>query len=218
MNNGEPRKISFVARDTVSVSDSFSITTESEYLIISNKEKIAGLLALEDPSEGEMIDTLISLHIVLEVGLNTLFRHVSLLSIKKGIERLEVIKNIDNISFIDKMVLFIYNSKFNFDDIGRATEYHKIIGTLKSFSSIRNQLLHGHSISTVTDERGHHHSKLKESLNKKALEDQVQKFIFILEGMRYYVDCLDSPFNGSGKESFKNSYLDDTFIPENYKK
>jgi len=193
-------------------------TTESEYLIISNKEKATELLSITEPTEANIIDAFIALHIILEVSLNTLFRHISMLSIKKDIDRLEIIKNIDAISFIDKTVLFIYDSKFNFTSIEDATHYHSTIGVLKDFSSIRNQLLHGHSISTISDEEGTRQSRLKKSLNDEALSGQIKKLLFVFEGLRFYVDCLESSLTTSGKAAFKKAYLDDTFIPDRYKR
>lgn len=206
--------ISISVNDEIQVNESVTISTESEYLIISNKEKVVEILSRKELSEENIIDVFISLHMVLEVGLNTLFRHISLSSIKKDVDRLEIMRNIDGVSFIDKTILFVYNSKFNFEDIGAATHYHGIIGTLKDFSFIRNQLLHGHSIITVADEQGSRSSRLKEILNKKGLGKQIEKFLFILEGMRFYVDCLDSSFTQASKESLKKSYLDNSFLKQ----
>jgi len=199
--------------ETIKVTDSVKARTESEYLISSNKEKCKQLLGKSSLSEGDIIDVLVSLHIILEVSLNTLFRHLSLMGIKKDVDEFEIIKNIDAINFIDKTVLFIYNSKFNFDTkLTEASRYHSIIGTLKNFAGLRNQLLHGHSISSVFSEGKSRQSPLKKNINPESLESQIERFKFILEGMRFYLDCLDSSLTLNGKESFKKAYLNDDFL------
>ncbi|MCK9345169.1 MAG: hypothetical protein M0P64_03585 [Candidatus Pacebacteria bacterium] len=190
--------------------------TESLYLINSNKEKCAELIRESDLSAEDMIDIFISLHIVLEVGLNAFFRNLSLLSIKKDVDTFEIIRNVDSVNFIDKTIMFIYNSKFDFlseEDLHRATAYHSIIGHLKHFSAMRNRLLHGHSISTIFDGERNRHSGLKEDINLENLKRQILKFSFIFEGMKFYLDKLDSPLTESGKESFKAEYLSDEFLP-----
>lgn len=187
---------------------------ESDYLIISNKKKISNLISYSELDENDIIDVLISLHLVLEVGLNTLFRHISLMSIKKRANRFEIIRNLDNISFIDKTVLFIYDSKFNFDGkMDKANKYHDIIGKLKEFSGVRNKLIHGHSISTIFDGEKNIKSPLKKELSLEKLGEQIKRFTFILEGMSFYLDCLDSPITESGKSDFKKEYLNRDFLP-----
>lgn len=186
---------------------------ESGYLILSNRKKCFDLIEKSELEDNDIADILISLHIVLEVSLNTLYRHLIGSVIKKEVNKLEVMENIDNINFIDKTVLFIYNSKFKFKDISKATEYHKIIGTLRKFSEARNKLLHGHSISTVFEGESKKLSKTKKMLNPQFLKEQIKRFCFIMEGMKFYIDCLDSELTEKGKEQYKKSYLDDSFIP-----
>jgi len=154
--------------ETISLKDSLSIRKESSYLIISNKKKCAKLIIQSDLNENDIIDIFISLHVVLEVGLNALFRHLSLMSIKKDVDEFEIIENIDGINFIDKTILFIYNSKFEFgDNVADASKYHSIIGTIKNFAAMRNKLLHGHSISTIFDGERNKHSGLKKNIQKR---------------------------------------------------
>lgn len=187
---------------------------ESDYLLISNRSKCEKLLMSSDLDENDIIDILICLHMVLEVGLNTLYRHLSLFSLKKNINPLKVIENLDNITFIDKTTLFIYNSKFDFAGKEKlANEYHGIIDTIKDFAGIRNGLLHGHSISTILEEGAKTHSKLKKEINLEKMKKQIVKFCFITEGMRFYLDCLDTTLTKEGRESLKKSYLDDGFLP-----
>lgn len=166
---------------------------ESDYLLISNRNKCKKLLMSSDLDENDIIDGLISLHMVLEVGLNALYRHLSLSSLKKQVDHFKVIENLDNISFIDKTILFIYNSRFNF--IGKedfANKYHGIISRIKDFAHLRNKLLHGHSISTIPKKGEKTYSRLKKEINLDTLKKQITQFCFIIEGMRFYLNCLDS--------------------------
>jgi len=198
------------------MNEEISMRTESGYLISSNKERCSILIRDSDLSANDMIDIFISLHLVLEVSLNAFFRNLSLLSIKKDVDTFEIIKNVDSVNFIDKTIMFIYNSKFNFtseEELREATRYHSIIGNLKNFSAMRNQLLHGHSISTVFDGRANRHSRLKQDINLENLKNHVAKFRFIFEGMRFYLDKLDSSLTVSGKKDFKGAYLSDDFLP-----
>jgi hypothetical protein len=188
--------------------------TETDYLIISNKEKVKDLVSNSELDENDIVDIFISLHIVLEVGLNTLFRHISLAGIKKNVDTFAIIENLDKISFIDKVTMFIYNSNFNFNgQEDKANEYHKIIGKLKNFSEMRNRLLHGHSISKIFDGDKNRRSPLKKQITLENLDRQIKAFAYILEGTRFYLDCLDGSLTPEGKRSFGDNYLDSNFIP-----
>lgn len=203
-----------VINDEINIEENISMRTKSDYLIISHRKKCKDLIEISPLSPEDIIDILISLHIVLEVGINAFFRQITLNAIKKTIGTLDVVKNIDQISFIDKTTLFIYNSTFDFSGKNdQASEYHKIIGMLKDFSGIRNSLLHGHAIMTVSNGVDVQHSKLKEQINLKYLDEQLKKFRFILEGLSFYFDCLVSSWTSSGKEDLKKEYLDISFLP-----
>jgi hypothetical protein len=208
------KEIKINLSDSIVLKDSILIKKESNYLIISNKEKCKNLLINSPLSSNDIVDILISLHIVLEVSLNTLYRHLISAFIKKDVDEFEIMNNIDNIGFIDKTIMFIYNSKFNFNNkLKEATKYHSIISALRDFSGVRNKLLHGHSISTIFDGEKNRYSELKKILNPDFLKNQIKKFSFILEGMRFYLDCLDSGLTEHGKEQYKKSFLDDSFLP-----
>jgi hypothetical protein len=193
---------------------SITARTESSYLIISNKEKCKLALAKSILSDEEKIDFLISLHIVMEVSLNSLFRNLSLMQIQKSINQHEIAENIDKVSFIDKTVLFIYNYHYDFQGkIDEADRYHSIIGKLRNFSETRNRLLHGHSISTIYKDDGQQqNSKAKNLLSDSAVVAQMKLFKDIFEGIRFYLDHIKSSLTESGKDSLKISYLDDSFL------
>ena len=200
--------------ETIKVNDSWKARTESGYLVSSNKTKCIDLISHSDLDENNIIDILISLHIILEAGLNAFYRNMVLMSLKKELGEFEVMANVDRVSFIDKTVAFIYFSKFDFEGkLDEAKKYHSIISALKDFSAIRNKLFHGHSISTIFDGEKNRHSELKGKITLEMLIEQMRKFRFILEGMRFYFDRLQSSMTSSGKESFKKEYLSDEFLP-----
>lgn len=189
--------------------------TEDHYIILSRREECQKILALETILDTDKIDFYIALHIVLEAGLNTVFREISLRSIKKNVDLQEITKNIDGISFIDKTILFIYNSNFeikNEDDLNDATKYHSIINCIKSFSHYRNIFLHGHSISTVQypEKRVTSHSKAKKLLDKD-IQEQIDMYCFILEGICFYVDHLQN-----NERSFYTDYILKTIMEPSF--
>lgn len=193
------------------------LTSESTSFSIFNKKKCTEILNKSERTEDDIIDFFISLHLILEVNLNALFRQLSHTQLWKlslaGIDELEIIENIDKIDFITKTTLFIYNSEFSFDNkLKEAEKHHKIIKKLKNFSEMRNKLLHGHSIMTIIEEGKSRDSNLKKKLNTETLEKQIEMFITIIEGMRFYLDCLDSSLRQSGKEDYKKEYLSDIFL------
>ena len=79
-------------------------------------------------------------------------------------------------------------------------------------TELRNKLLHGHSISTLYENGNSRQSDLRNHINPQKVEEQIDKFIFIMEGMRFYFDCLISTYTESGKENFKKEYLDYEFL------
>lgn len=202
--------------EKISIKEKISIWKESDYLIISNRKRCDELLNNSSLDDNDIIDILISLYIILEVGLNTLFRHLLVPTIEKemNIDKFKIIKNLDNINFIDKTTLFIYNSKFDFGSkIKEVEKYHSIIDVMKDFSKVRNRLLHGHSISTIFDGQKNYKSDLKKDIHPKKLNEQILKFIFICEGLKFYLDSLISSFTKEAKEDFKKNYLDVNFLP-----
>jgi hypothetical protein len=201
------------AKEDITIKESIRKEIESDYLIISNREKCKKILAKPELEDNDLIDFFIAIHIVLEVGLNTFYRHIYLSGIQKTIDRIKIIKNVDNISFIDKTILFIYNSKFDFQGkIEDADKYHSILDEIKNFSEIRNKLLHGHSMATIYEDGATKQSELRKLINPQRLEQQVKRFNFIMEGMRFYFDCLKSNFSPAGKQTIEDSYLNDSFL------
>lgn len=198
--------------DSVSVSESISTSTESDYLLQSSKAKVTKMLVHSQLDQDNLIDIFINLHIILEVGINTLFRHLITPMLKKDVDTHKMVENLDKINFIDKVTMFVYYSKFEFTDIAKATQYHAIIGELKEFSEMRNKLLHVHAISSRFEDGRNSHSSLKKNLNLAKLQKQIMSFRFITEGLSYYLDCLSSGLTNSSKEDYKKAYLSSDFL------
>lgn len=168
------------------------VRKENDYLIISNREKCKQILQKQSISKEDIMDFLISLHLVLEVWLNTFYRHIILTQIKKNISHISVAKNLDSISFIDKTILFFYLPRFEFHwNENIAEEYHKAIWLLKNFSEVRNKLLHGHMIWEVFVSDSSEQSKLFQITTPKFMYQQIEDFKFILDAIYFYSEHLE---------------------------
>lgn len=161
----------------------------NDYLINGSKQKCRNIWLKDAIDENEMVDFLVFLHIILESSLNAIFREHAIEKLKKNVNKFEVIENLDKISFIDKTVLFIYNSDFDFtNDLEEAGIHHRIIGHLRNFSGVRNLLLHGHSISSLHNSDGTETlSKARKLLNRETMESQVELFKQICDGITFFI-------------------------------
>lgn len=195
---------------------------ESTHLIKSNKWKCEKIFKEGRFSENDIIDILISLHLILEIGLNGLFRVISQPTFKKDIDIMERMEKIDNINFIDKVTMFIYFGNFDFKDtahfknrLEEATKYHKIIGILKDFAQVRNSLLHGHALSEIRDLNADskRDTKTKAKLSEDFLDKQIKKFEFILNGIAFYLDCYEvDRISIDTKAGWFGAYLEKGFL------
>ena len=187
-----------------------SVISELLYLIESNQKNCKKLLSKHNRSPNDIIDFLISLHLVLEAGLNGLFREIIINKTKKTINKTEIAKNLDCITFIDKTILFIYMEEYDLKDkISEADGCHSIIGILKDFSNTRNKLIHGSMVGSFSD--GNSDRTLTANLiTPEHMKKQIEKFEKILKGVTFYLDHLKScPVN---KNDLKNKFLDITFL------
>lgn len=206
-------------QDNIQIRDSIQIYQDSLYLLLSNRQKCQTLLSKDSLTEEDIIDIFISLHMVLEVSFNALHRQIITHQIVKPIDGFEVIRNIDNIGFIEKTTLFIYNAHFVFDgDLDETAIHHKIIKKMRSFSGIRNKLLHGHSIGSLTiDGNSAILSETKSNLEVNKLKNQIRLFIEINDGMRFFLDHLKNEgWNENFTKDLKKEYLSYDFIPKNF--
>jgi len=168
-----------------------SIISESDYLMMSNRTKCSDLLQKKSLSPENIYDFLISLHIVLEVSLNKLFREIVINNLQKTISnsKEKIVDDLDKLIFIDKVIFFILFAKFDFKDkIEDANKYYSIIGKLKDFSNTRNKLLHGSMIGSFIDSDTVTNSVYL--LTDEHKSKQIESFKFIFEGLKFYCDCL----------------------------
>jgi hypothetical protein len=202
----------------INISEKNTIILESQYLLISNRAKCKELFNQKDISENQLIDFYISLHIVLEVGINSFFRQIIRMHTAfNSIIGDEIIrKNTDNISFLDKVSMYIHFVNFELSgDLEIAKKHLSIIGKIKDFNFIRNNLLHGHSISQFNlDNSETKKSKTKQLLTVDKMNNQVKLFLEIIEGLIFYFNKHKSGIKESGKESLIECFLDTTFLTQ----
>lgn len=213
--SNEKRDIEVNVSDTVKISESLSIRNESCHLLNLHRANVTRILNESDLDKNDLIEVCVSLHIVLEVGINTFLRHILLSHTNKRLYGHEkIIENLDSIGFGDKVATFIYMSPFDFSDEERAAEAHKIINEIKKFSGMRNKLLHGHSISTLYEDGKTSKSTLSKDLNLNKLQEQILSFNKILNGLAFYFEHYTlGGFTDAGKKQLIDAYLDTTFLP-----
>lgn len=189
-----------------------SIITENTYLFDKNIEECKRIFEKTNKSPNDIIDFLLSLHLVLEIGINSVIRDVIVNKLQKGVDKSKIVNNLDRISFIDKATLFVYMEKYNFscqDEIEEADKFHSIIGCMKSFSEARNILMHGGMIGSFFD-RFSSCTNAVSILNIKYMNGQISKFKMICDGLKFYLDHLSSDNLNFG--NLKDKYLNYDFI------
>ena len=193
----------------ITISDNVSMTVESQYLLISNREKCHKILLKNEKDRNDIIDFLISLHLVLEIGLNGFYRKIILNQLQKTIRITTIANDLDSVSFIEKTVMFFTLPKFDFQDkINEADKYYDAIGKIRNFSEIRNKLLHGHAIMEISSNGTREQSRAFELLTEVNLQAQVNNFKFIMEAVEFYFEHMkNSNFTEHGKNSLKKQFL-----------
>lgn len=188
---------------------------ESHHLLISNRKKCNEILLKSTKDRNDIIDFLISLHLVLEIGLNGFYRTTILDQLQKSVRKTTIAHDLDSIGFKEKTVMFFTFPYFVFPDgIEEADKYYKAIGKLINFSGIRNKLLHGHTIMEISNtDGGIEQSKTFELIKENTIDNQIIDFKFIIEAVEYYFDHLkESSISKEKQEEFKNQFLDKTFL------
>ncbi len=199
----------------IKISESIEMRLESHHLLISNQQKCKDILSKPTRDRNDIIDFLISLHLVLEIGLNGFYRAIILNQLQKTVRKTQIADDLDNVGFKEKTVMFFSLPYFEFPNgINEADNYYKAIGKMKNFSEIRNKLLHGHSIMEISDGNGAtERSRTFELLKEETLQNQIIDFKFIMSAVKFYFDNLkESNITESGKEAFKNQFLSTDFL------
>ncbi|MFA7315658.1 MAG: hypothetical protein WC059_02545 [Candidatus Paceibacterota bacterium] len=202
----------------VGITDSVTIKVESNYLFRSRKEYCEEFLKKDTNSQTDILEFLLALHFVLEIGINTFFRNYY--NVYSILDTFMHDNELDNVSCLDKIRFFLSSNRFTFRDGKDKAESYKnaknLIGGIKNFNNIRNMIVHGHSVSEVT---GQHNvtSNLKLKLNSKSYGDQINKFKEVMVNLNYFVDRLETFVAKEQIEAFQTLYLSTEFlsVPDN---
>lgn len=139
----------------------------------------------------EILDFLLSLHLVLEIGVNSFFR--SLYYIYSNLEFSKYENLLDDVSFLNKIQYFLSSNRFTYRDGKEVDEAEKlakqVISDIKNFNEVRNKIVHGHSISEYSGAVSKK-SKLLELIRPSQVKDQVERFKKIIDSLNYFVDRL----------------------------
>jgi hypothetical protein len=187
---------------------------ESNYFFMSRKQKCSEFLKITDPKEDDILEFLLNLHFVLEIGINTFFRnyykHTS------NYDFFSDSKEIDNIDFYSKITIFLHENNFTLETRESEHESRKkvkqIMGTIKNFNYTRNMIVHGHSISEIHYGETKIQSKLKATLNKDYVIKQIDSFKDILNNLNYFIDRINTKISKEQLQSFQRIYLDINFL------
>lgn len=165
-------------------------------------------------NEIDYVNFLVSLHIVLEVSLNSFYRQLFHFTSMPtfNINRLSANEEIDRITFIDKTRFFIYCFSFDLSKVEKVKDHNKLIRKLKAFCEPRNKLLHGHSISTFLHNGNETWSTTKKAVTLDKCMTQLILFNEIMDIISFYLDCLNLNIQDDLKSDLKNQYLDKFYI------
>lgn len=190
-----------------------TIKVESNYFLISRRKECENFLDKDNPTEPEILEFLLALHFVLEIGINTFFRGYYKTSSNYDFSQDN--KDIDSVDFINKVIIFINCNKFTLidgDDVSIAHDLaKKLPGRIRNFNNMRNMIVHGHSISEISGVTIKK-SPLKSKLSKDGYIKQIDDFKEILIGINYFIDRLDTHIPKSQLDVFKKTYLDTDFL------
>ncbi|MDD5026499.1 MAG: hypothetical protein PHH13_03960 [Candidatus Peribacteraceae bacterium] len=198
------------------IQESVRLEVESLYLLISNRKKCTNILLKgDDITKEDRMDFLISLHLVLELGLNALMRKV-IKSGKRHYTNYESIDNhIDQVSYLDKLRIWLFSVSFKGVDADELGNNMDIIGNLINFSEARNKLLHGHMIGRIEYASGEQPSRTTRAhdlTTEEFMNCQIDLFIKIVKSMSFFIRGFEATLTDEGRESFIKEYLDTSFL------
>ena len=191
-----------------------TIKTESNYFFTSRKNKCVEFLKKEKHEESDILEFLLNLHFVLEVGVNTFFRNyykcfTNYDFLKGGME-------IDKINFSDKIIIFLNENKFTLKNgenlsISRK-KINEITGLIKNFNNIRNMIVHGHPVNEISSGQHKNQSLLKSKLNEESYMKQIEDFKKIISNINFFIDRLETTVRKDTIEIFQDIYLNLAFL------
>lgn len=191
-----------------------TLKLESNYFFISRKNKCSEFLQITEPQESDILEFLLNLHFVLELGINTFFRNYYKHS--SNYDFFKDSRDIDNIDFQNKITIFLHENHFILETgESLATSRQKvneIVGTIRNFNNVRNMIVHGHSVSEIHFGEQRIPSNLKSKLNKDYVLDQIESFKKIITNINYFIDRLNTQIPREQLNSFQRIYLDIDFL------
>jgi hypothetical protein len=198
---------------TVTVNN-VTLKVESNYFFISRRNKCTEFLKIDDPKEADILEFLLNLHFVLEVGINTFFRNYYKFS--SNYDFFKNSREIDNINFNDKVTIFLNENNFTLitgENLYTSREkVNEITGLTKNFNNIRNMIVHGHSVSEISSGDHKEQSSLKSKLTKESYIKQIDSFKKIITNINYFIDRLDTKIQREQIKMFQKNYLDLDFL------
>lgn len=205
--------------DVQTVNDSVHVKVESNPLLFSSKANVQYLLSNLGTStkpEHDIAEIYVSLHLTLEIGIHTLFRHLfGMIGSMNSYDGTTFDENIDSIDFIHKVRMLMCVSKFTFldkADVDKAKIYQKaLIEDLQKFTHARNSLLHGHTISISGLENKP--SKTKKKLVPSELNKQIEMFKKIIDMLTFFLDRMDSNVPKPQIKALLTAFLSTSFLP-----
>lgn len=194
--------------------------------LIYNRNKCHELINKGLNNKEDIMRFLLSLHIVLEVGINSFFR--TLISVRRfgGFK----VDCIDQVNFIDKVTMFFY-LPYSSDIISLETieQNRGAISKLKNFAEVRNKLMHGHinaEIFETADDLFTGKAKKLTTTAKLIHNDvvikQISDFKFIINSILFFLDTywdslgIEETEEGKKiidiKSGLIDLYLNDSFL------
>lgn len=214
MKKGKDLKINPEPLKMVLTINNPTIKTESNYFFISRKNKCIEFLKMEKYTEADILEFLLNLHFVLEVGVNTFFRNYY--KCFTNYDFLKGSKEIDNINFSDKITIFLNENKFTLkaeEDLSMNRQMvNEITGLIKNFNNIRNMIVHGHPINEISSGQHKNQSPLKSKLSEESYQKQIEDFRKIVSNINYFVDRLEITIRRDTIEMFQKIYLNLDFL------
>lgn len=191
-----------------------TLKVESNYFFMSRKQKCSEFLKITDPKESDILEFLLHLHFVLEIGINTFFRNYYKHS--SNYEFFKYSKDIDNIDFQNKIIIFLHENNFTLktgENLNTSRQkINDIIGTMRNFNNLRNMIVHGHSVNEIHFGEQRIQSNLKSKLNTDYVAVQMESFKKILANLNYFIDRLNTKIPEDQLQSFQKIYLDLGFL------
>jgi hypothetical protein len=193
---------------------SVTLKLESNSFFISKKNKCSEFLKVTDPKEEDILEFLLNLHFVLEIGINTFFRnyykHTS------NYDFFAESKEIDNIDFYSKVAIFLHENNFTLEDgdavADSKTKVKQIMGTIKNFNYTRNMIVHGHSVSEIHYGEQKIQSNLKSQLNLDHVIKQTEGFKRIINNLNYFIERLSTKIPKEQLNALQRIYLNTDFL------